>query len=65
MVVVICCRHGAHTLAGSQFLCKHTWERATETEDDAVLNISTKRRPVASKAVALLFSGVLGHWDLT
>lgn len=26
MVVVICCRHGAHALAGSQFLCKHTWD---------------------------------------
>lgn len=24
MVVVICCRHRAPALAGSQFLCKHT-----------------------------------------
>lgn len=26
MVVVICCRHRAHALAGSQLLCKHTWD---------------------------------------
>lgn len=26
MVVVICCRHRALALSGSQFLCEHTWE---------------------------------------
>lgn len=43
MVVVICCRHRAHALAGSQFLCKHTWEHVLlkQKKKMLVLNISS------------------------
>lgn len=41
MVVVSCCRHRAHALAGSQFLCLLTWERVLLKKKKLVLNISS------------------------
>lgn len=43
MGVVICCCHRAHALAGSQFLCKHTWEHVLLKQKKmmSVLNISS------------------------
>lgn len=62
MVVVVCCRRGAHALADSRFLCKHTWERATETEDDGCPECFIHQHPVAFKMMAVMFVTSLATW---
>lgn len=56
MVVVLCCRHRAHALADSQFLCTHTWNMCYWNRRRwCCPEYFIQWRPVASKAVALLF----------
>lgn len=66
MVVVICCRHGAPALAGSRFLCKHTWERVLLKQKKMMLSwIFQPMAPCSIRAGGSFVCGVFGHRDLT
>lgn len=67
MVVVSCCRHQAHALAGSQFLCKPrvgtcATEKVGDEHSSLIFHPST---PCSIQDCGPLVCGVVGHSDLT
>lgn len=65
MVVVICCRHRAHALADSQFLCTHGKHVPLKQKKMMLSWLFHPTAPCSIQGGGSRVCGVFGHRDLT